>query len=87
MADEQTVQSISLSPTRLQFAKRDFYRASAQRSRWARENLLFDGEVGRFDLTLIEEWQPRFAQMCDDLAEACEDAGVARRWAHTLRLG
>ena len=65
--------SIRLSPTRLQFAKRDFYRASAQRSRWARQNLLFDGEVGRFDLTLIEEWQPRFAQMCDDLAESCDD--------------
>ena len=64
---------ISLGARRLQYAKRDFYRASAQRSYWARQNLLFDGEVGRFDKTLIEEWQPRFAQMCDGLAEGCQE--------------
>lgn len=68
------LQSIGISATRLQYAKRDFYRASVQRSQWARQNLLFDGEVKRFEKTLIEEWQPRFAQMCDALAEGCEDA-------------
>ena len=68
------LQSIGLRPSRLQYAKRDFYRASAQRSHWARQNLLFNGEVGRFDMTLLEEWQARFAQMCDGLAEGCEEA-------------
>ena len=58
------------------YAKRDFYRASVQRSQWARRNLLFDGEVGRFEKTLIEEWQPRFAQMCDGLAEICQTAAL-----------
>ena len=66
--------AIGLSANRLQFAKRDFYRASAQRSQWARNNLLFDGEVGRFDDTLIEEWQPRFEQMRDGLAQGCSEA-------------
>lgn len=68
--------AIGIGANRLQFAKRDFYRASAQRSRWARQNLLFDGEVGRFDKTLIEEWQPRFAQMCDGLTEGCVEAAL-----------
>ena len=37
---------VSIGGLRLQYAKRDFYRASAQRSHWARRNLLFGGEVG-----------------------------------------
>jgi len=68
------LQAIGIGANRLQYAKRDFYRASVQRSQWARQNLLFDGEVGRFEKTLIEEWQPRFARMCDGLAESCEEA-------------
>ena len=70
------LQSIALGATRLQYAKRDFYRASAQRSHWARHNLVFDGEVARFDRTLIEEWQPRFAEMCDSLANGCQEASL-----------
>ena len=77
------LQSIGLGATRLQYAKRDFYRASAQRSYWARQNLLFDGEVGRFDRTLIEEWQPHFAQMSDSLTEGCNEA-VLRQAGHKL---
>jgi hypothetical protein len=60
----------------LRYAKRDFYRASAQRSRWVRRSLLFDGEVGRFEQRLIEEWQPRFAQMCEGLAAGCPHAAL-----------
>ncbi len=70
------LQAIGIGTNRLQFAKRDFYRASVQRSRWARQLLLFDGEVGRFEKTLIEEWQPRFAQMCDSLAEGCSESAL-----------
>ena len=70
------LQSVGIRARRLQYAKRDFYRASAQRSQWARQSLLFDGEVGRFDRTLIEEWQPRFAQMSDSLAEGSQEAAL-----------
>lgn len=70
------LQSVGIGAIRLQYAKRDFYRASAQRSQWARQNLLFDGEVRRFEKTLIEEWQPRFAQMCDGLAEGCQETAL-----------
>lgn len=67
------LQSVGVGGLRLQYAKRDFYRASAQRSRWVRQSLLFDGEVGRFEQRLIEEWQPRFVQMCDGLAPDCKE--------------
>jgi hypothetical protein len=68
------LRTVGVSPLRLQYAKRDFYRASVQRSRWVRQSLLFDGEVGRFEQQLIEEWQPRFAQMCDGLTADCKEA-------------
>jgi hypothetical protein len=31
---------------------------------------------GRFERRLIEEWQPRFAQMCDGLSAASKDAAL-----------
>lgn len=70
------LQSVGIGGLRLEYAKRDFYRASAQRSRWVRESLLFDDEVGSFEQRLIEEWQPRFAQMCDGLQDGCDTAAV-----------
>jgi hypothetical protein len=79
--------SIGIGSSRLQYAKRDFYRASVQRSQWARQKLLFDGEVGRFEKTLIEEWQPRFARMCDGLAESREETIPARSRPEVIRLG
>ncbi len=68
------LQSVGIGTARLKFAKRDFYRAATQRSRWVRNSLLFDGEVGRFERQLIEEWQPRFAQICDSLLVDCDEA-------------
>ena len=67
---------IGIVGSRVEFAKRDFYRTSTQRSHWARRNLLFDGEVGQFDKNLIEEWQPRFAQMCETLGLNCDEQAL-----------
>ena len=75
--------AIALGATRLQYAKRDFYRASTQRCQWARQKLLFDGEVGRFDRTLVEEWEPRFEQMCEGLGKGCDKEAV-RQAGHQL---
>lgn len=74
--------SVGVGGLRLQYAKRDFYRASAQRSRWVRESLLFDGEVGSFDKRLVEEWQPRFAQMCDGLGAECDATALRDSGQH-----
>jgi len=60
--------TFGIGANRLQFAKRDYCRAFTQRSRWTRQSLLFDGEVSRFEKTLIEEWEPRFNHMCDGLS-------------------
>ncbi|MET4312761.1 hypothetical protein ABIC01_005772 [Bradyrhizobium sp. RT4b] len=56
---------IGLGGNRLRFAKRDFYRAFAQRSKWTREHVVLDDEVEQFEQRLVEEWQPRFEAMCD----------------------
>jgi hypothetical protein len=70
------LRTVGVGNNRIQYAKRDYYRAFTQRSRWTRQNLLFDGEVGRFEKNLLEEWQPRFAVMCDGLNGEAEDTKV-----------
>lgn len=58
---------IGLGGNRISYAKRDYYRAFAQRSKWTREHVVLDEELEKFQATLIEEWQPRFAAMCDEI--------------------
>lgn len=77
------LRSVGTGDNRIQFAKRDYYRAFTQRSKWARLNLLFDGEMSRFEKTLVEEWEPRFYKMCDDLGDE-SDAMVVQRAGHEL---
>ena len=74
MAFVRQLRTAGVGNNRIEYAKRDYYRAFTQRSRWTRESLLFDGEVPRFEKTLIEEWQPRFSAMCDGLGDSVEDS-------------
>ena len=55
-------------PRRIEYAIRDYYRASEQRSRWAREDLLLDGELASYEQTLVEAWEPRHAAALDELS-------------------
>lgn len=68
------LRGIGLGLRRVELAKQDYYRAFAQRSHWVRESLVLDDEVSRFERTLVEEWQPRFEQMCDGLTEGCRES-------------
>ena len=52
----------------------DFYRASTQRSKWARENLLLDGEAERYDRKLIDRWRREFDANTDSIATADEES-------------
>ncbi|EPF0240898.1 MULTISPECIES: ABC-three component system protein [Enterobacteriaceae] len=61
------LRKIKIGEPRIEFAIRDYYRASEQRSRWAREELLVGGELNSFEQELIEAWQPRFAAQADEL--------------------
>ncbi|MGC2656524.1 MAG: ABC-three component system protein [Bryobacteraceae bacterium] len=69
---------IKIGVARVEYAIRDFYRASEQRSRWLRQDLLIDGELERYEQELTEAWQPRFATMVDELRAPCSpDAKIA----------
>jgi hypothetical protein len=65
------LRKIEIGRTRIEYAIRDYYRASEQRSRWAREELLVDGELGNYERELVEAWEPRHAAMLEELPQAC----------------
>lgn len=65
------LRKIEVGPQRIEYAIRDYYRASEQRSRWAREDLLIDGELENYERELIEAWEPRHAAMLDELETTC----------------
>lgn len=67
-------------------AIRDYYRAYTQRSRWARENLLLDGETERYDRMLSEEWGHEYSAICEDTKDASDETKTAKgrelfRWS------
>ena len=70
----QQLRAIGVGGNRIEHAKRDYYRAFAQRSHWTREHAVLDEEIVRFEATLIEEWEPHYYAMCERLAEI--NAGV-----------
>ena len=59
------LRAIGVGSNRIEHAKRDYYRAFSQRSHWARQHAVLDGEMARFEANLVEEWEPRFNAMCD----------------------
>ena len=66
---------IGINFNRIYHAIRNYYRAFEQRSRWVREDLLYVGELDRYEDRLIEEWDLMFQQMRDGLGEeAAEEA-------------
>lgn len=65
------LRKIEVGSARVEFAIRDYYRAFEQRSRWAREELLVDGELENYERELVEAWEPRYAAMLDELAASC----------------
>lgn len=67
----QQLRKVSIGAARVEYAIRDYYRASEQRSRWAREELLLDGELDLYERELKEAWEPRFAAMQDALTPQC----------------
>ena len=51
---------VKLNESTIKRGVQDFYRATAQRSKWARENLLLDGEAARYDANLKDRFRRRF---------------------------
>lgn len=68
------LQMIQVGNKRIFHAIRNYFRASAHRSRWTREELVVTGELERYEDRLIEEWDLLFAKMLDDLGEGAAEA-------------
>lgn len=83
---------VDLSDGVVQRGVRDFYRSSAQRSKWVRENLLLDGENDRYDATLHDHWERKFDEYCTQIASHSEDdkRKLGRKlyfWASQQQIG
>ncbi len=50
------LRELGIAPNRIRNAILDYYRAFAQRSSWARENLLVAGEMEQYEDRLVDEW-------------------------------
>lgn len=64
---------IKAGRARVAAAIRDYLRAFEQRSRWLRERLILEMELGRYEKRLIEEWELVFAGMQDELGTETTD--------------
>jgi hypothetical protein len=66
---------IAAGKKRIAAAVRDYYRAFEQRSRWLRDDLLFIGDLTKYERRLREEWELVFEAIRDELdAESTEEA-------------
>lgn len=74
---------IDINYNRIFHAIRNYYRAFEQRSRWVRDDLLYVGELDRYQDRLIEEWDLVFQQMRDKLGDEAAEEAKARA-AQTL---
>ena len=77
-ADDRTfvrqMNLVHVSKDEVRATVHDYYRAYEQRSRWAREHLLLDGEADRYDRGLRDAWYRRFLACTAELSENCDDA-------------
>jgi hypothetical protein len=71
------LRKIEIGPKRIEYAIRDYYRASEQRSRWAREDLLIDGELQHYERELTEAWEPRHAAIVEEAEAGSAEQKVA----------
>lgn len=58
---------IGIKKPRIEKAIVDYYRAFEQRSRWAREDLLVDGELEKYERKLVEEWDRVRCELIEQL--------------------
>jgi hypothetical protein len=79
---------IAYSNDQLLDAVRDYHRAFTQRSKWARQGLIYPGELDQYERRLVEQWRRVFHDMVSELAEGASDADqerAGRRLLQSLR--
>ncbi len=60
---------VTKSEPRLRAAISDYYRASRQKSKWLRKEVLFFDELNQYQEKLIDEWRRCYETMKEDLGE------------------
>jgi hypothetical protein len=67
------LQEISLGKNAIKQSKRDYYRASEQRSKWIREHLLNPQEEIDYDFRLKDDWKGKFVFLQDDIENVADE--------------
>ncbi|MVM39211.1 hypothetical protein GO730_19410 [Spirosoma sp. HMF3257] len=67
MSFVKQLKEINLGKHSITQAKRDYYRANEQRSKWIREQLLNPQEEIDYDFKLKDDWQGKFAFLQDEI--------------------
>ena len=82
------LRSIKVGPERIQDALSDFFRAFEQRSRWVREELVWQGEIEQYEERLLDAWRNLYQAMKDDGEGASTDQVThAARALYTALIG
>ncbi len=64
------LKEIAVQNKRIEKAISDYYKAFEQRSRWAREDLLFSGEIEQYEKRLIDEWERYVLALQDEMSDS-----------------
>jgi hypothetical protein len=67
------LKEIAVHNKRIEKAILDYYKAFEQRSRWAREELLFGGEIEQYEKSLIDEWERYMLALQDEMPSSDDE--------------
>lgn len=67
------LKEIVINNKRIEKAILDYYRAFQQRSRWAREELLFGDEIEQYERKLIDEWERYMLALQDEMLDSDDE--------------
>ncbi len=70
------LKAIALHNKRIEKAILDYYRAFEQRSRWAREDLLINDELEKYERKLIDEWERYYFMLEEEMNNPNEEEPV-----------
>jgi hypothetical protein len=73
------LKEIAVNNKRIEKAISDYYRAFEQRSRWAREELLFGDEIEKYEKRLIDEWERYMLALQDEMQDGNENEAECKK--------
>jgi hypothetical protein len=77
------MECLAINTSRMKYAVIDYYRAFEQRTKWAKDKLLVDDELDRYEVRLQEEWQ----RYVDELADEEEYMGLLHADEVSVKFG